>query len=208
MAPRTGISLLVVLVVALAGCGDDDTGPDAGGTTSSAVTSVDADAGDDGTDEDPPGDETTTTSSTVPDAEAEAPPDGSGGEAEGATDDFVYVADLTGDDGRAGRAELRPGDAGELCVDMRVTGLGSGVTGAHVHESQDGAEVVTIGDPTAIDGDTASWDDVCVEVDDAVVEALAVNAPGFHVDVHTADHPDFAVRGQLAFATIFDLELP
>ena len=198
--------LALALTVAVTACGDDDAGDGADETTTTSPSA-----------EDEYGRDTSTTTSTVPDAEAEDAPSESGGTDEGMGDDFVYVADLSGDEevpgpgdpAGTGRAEIRPGD-GELCIDMVTTGLASEVTDAHLHEGAPGASggpVVPIGPPTATDGDTDTWSGVCVEVDEALAERMAADVAGFYANVHTADHPDGAVRGQLGFATIFDLEL-
>jgi hypothetical protein len=200
---------LVVLALVAVGCGDDDAEPQSTGETSSTT------ADDDTTDTS--AEPSTTTTSTVPDAEAEDAPGESGGEDEGLGDAFVYVAELSGgsevpgpgDDAGSGRAELRSSDDG-LCIDMVVRGVDSEVTDAHIHEGaagESGGVVIPIGPPTASEGDTNTWTEVCVPVDDELVHRFEVDASRFYANVHTTSFPDGAVRGQLDYATIFDLEL-
>lgn len=205
--------VLAALGLITPACGDDDApgGVDGAATTSLEEATDDADDAGAGTEA------TTTTAATVPDAAAEDPPSGTGGVEEGMGDEFVYVADLAGgeevpgpgDPGGTGRIEIRPGD-GELCIDMVTSGLASEVTDAHVHEGAagaSGAPVVPIGQPTSTGDGTEIWSDVCVDVDEQLSRRLATDASQFYANVHTAEHPDGAVRGQLGFATIFDLEL-
>lgn len=202
---------LAVLALVATGCGDDDAEPQSTGETPS--TTADATDATTETSVEP----STTTTSTVPDAGAEDAPGESGGEEEGLGDAFVYVAELSGgaevpgpgDDAGSGRAELRSSDDG-LCLDMVARGLDSEVADAHIHEApagQSGGVVIPIGPPTAADGDTDTWTEVCVPVDDELVHRFEVDASQFYVNVHTSSFPDGAVRGQLDYATIFDLEL-
>jgi hypothetical protein len=178
----------------------DDRGPD------------DAAAGA-GEDEQPP-----ETTATVPDAEAEPPPEGAGGEDEGMGDSLVLVAELSGeaevpgpgDPAGTGRTEIETDVDGDLCFDMVATGLGSEVTDAHIHEGAaavSGGVVIPIGPPTATEGDTDTWTDVCVDVDDAIVERITADPSAFYANVHTAQFGAGAIRGQLQQASIFDLEL-
>lgn len=188
--------LAAVLAIGAASCGDDDASED----TSAAG-------------------ETTTTES-VPDAEAEDPPDGDGdaGEDEGLGDPLVFVADLTGetevpgpgDDAGSGRIEIESAVNGEWCIDMVAEALSAEVSGAHIHfgpEGLSGDVVIPIGDPTEVADGVDTWSDVCVEVDRDLVDEILSAPDAYYANVHTADFPAGAVRGQLVAATIFDLTL-
>ncbi len=201
--------LLAVLVplVLLAACGDDDDA--AGGPTTSVADSTTSE----------PADTTTTTvPATTEPADA---PAGDGPEAEGDDDeglgDVLLVADLEGASevpgpghpAATGRFEAELHD-GELCVDLSVQGLGEAVTGAHLHEGaagDAGGVIVDIGGPSGSGADPARWDDACTEVGDDVIERIAGSPEQVYVNVHTASHPDGAVRGQLAVASVFDRTL-
>ena len=220
---RRSLALLVALSCLLGGaCGDDDdTAADESVDPNATATVVEDD--DEGADDDAPaGDDDGggggAATTTVPDAAAEDPPADAGGEDEGLGDQQVFVADLSGDAevpgpgdaGATGRAEIEDGDDGRICVDMVADGLDSGVTAAHIHEGEAGASggpVVTIGDPSATEGATARWTDVCVPVEADVRDRIAADPSAFYVNVHTPAFPDGAVRGQLQAATIFDLTL-
>ena len=81
-----------------------------------------------------------------------------------------------------------------LCADLKVQDIGS-VTAAHIHRGAagvNGPPVVTLSAP---DDDNDSDD--CDVVNDAVLDEIVANPAGFYVNVHTADHPNGAIRGQL-----------
>ncbi len=201
--------LLAVLVplVLLAACGDDD---DAGGPATSVADSATSEPAD------------TTTTTTAPDtaAPADAPAGdgpGEGGEDDEGLGDALLVADLDGASevpgpghpAATGRFEAELHD-GELCVDLSVEGLGEAVTGAHLHEGaagEAGGVIVDIGAPSSAGADPARWADACTDVDDDVIERIAGSPERVYVNVHTASHPDGAVRGQLAVASVFDRTL-
>src|SRR3546814_3882549 len=76
---------------------------------------------------------------------------------------------------------------------MVVSGLGSDVVGAHLHDGAAGTAgpvVVDIGGPTAVGDDEDRWDDACTEVGDDVIARLAEAPDAVYVNVHTGDHPD------------------
>lgn len=206
------ILLLVCLPIAvlLAACGDDGAAAPAGATTT-ATSEVPDD--DDVVDDEPVVDTTETTVDTGAPA-GDAPRAGAADEGLG---DALLVADLDPDaevpgpgvDGAAGRFEAELVE-GVLCVDAVVTGLQSPVIGAHVHQGDagdNGPVVVDIGGPSLTDGGVATWSEICVEVDDALIDALAAAPEGHYVNVHTELAPDGAVRGQLAVASIFERSL-
>ena len=168
-SPRTLLSAAALAAVFLAGCGSDQ---------DPAI--------------DPP-DEVTTTSTT-----AAAPPPG------GATGEVITyeLIELTGaaevpgpgDDDGDGLANvfLEP-DQGRICYDINVNGIGT-ATAAHIHEGgedESGPVVVPLQPPAegAIDG--------CAPAEAELIDRIEADPSGFYVNVHNAEFPDGAVRGQL-----------
>jgi len=81
-----------------------------------------------------------------------------------------------------------------LCADLKVQDIGA-VTAAHIHRGAagvNGPPVVTLSAP---DDDNDSDD--CDVVEDAILDEIVANPAGFYVNVHTADYPNGAIRGQL-----------
>jgi hypothetical protein len=205
------ILLLVCLPIALllAACGSDDDAAPATTTETTATTeTIETTAV---TDDDEPAAPTTVDTGAPA---GDAPGAGAADEGLG---DALLVADLDPGaevpgpevDGAEGRFESELVD-GVLCVDAVVTGLQSAVVGAHVHDGEageNGPVVIDVGVPSLIDGGVATWSDVCIEVDDTVIEALAAAPERHYVNVHTEQARDGAVRGQLAVASIFDRSL-
>jgi hypothetical protein len=67
-------------------------------------------------------------------------------------------------------------------------------TAAHLHAGAtgtDGAAVVTL-------DITGKGDEQCIALGKDKEQAILDNPDGFYVDIHTADFPDGAIRGQLA----------
>lgn len=203
LAPAAGLVLLV------AACGGDD---DRDSTPTTSTTLVEDPASGDEPDEDAAAEE------TVPDAAAEDPPAESGGEDEGLRDPAVFVTELDGesvvpgpgDPAATGRMEAESDVDGRLCFDIVVEGLGSEITDAHIHvgaAGERGEVVIPIGPPTGRAGDAASWTGVCVGVDDEVFERMMAEPSRFYANLHSADLPDGAIRGQLELAIIFDRTL-
>ena len=211
MTARRAVRTLVAVltVVALVACGDDDAdSADPTSTKPPETTSTEAEPADDPT--------TTVSSDRADDPDPDDPEDP--GEDDGLGDPLVFVADLSGetevpgpgDDSASGRVEIESAVSGEWCIDMEATGLSAEVTDSHIHFGTAGSSgdvVIPIGAPTAVDGDTDVWDDVCVEVDDDLVAEILDAPQAFYANVHTADFAAGAIRGQLEAATIFDLEL-
>lgn len=114
----------------------------------------------------------------------------------------TYFADLTGgaevpgpgDPDGTGRAEITiVDDADRLCWDLSVRNI-SPATAAHIHRGgvgESGPPVVPLEAPT---GGSAEG---CTEAGDAITDAIEANPSGYYVNVHTADYPAGAVRGQL-----------
>ena len=91
-------------------------------------------------------------------------------------------------------AEIDP-DSGDLCYTLTVSGIGVPAA-AHVHSGAAGSDgdVVTPINVTGDDGDE------CVALQRDVTKAIAADPAAYYVNVHTADFPKGAVRGQLAKA--------
>ena len=87
-------------------------------------------------------------------------------------------------------------DTNRICTDLEVRDIGN-VTAAHIHRGAagvNGPPVVTLDPP-----DDDDSNDCDVAADTLVAEILA-NPANFYVNVHTSDHPNGAIRGQLARA--------
>ena len=80
-----------------------------------------------------------------------------------------------------------------LCTDLEVRDIGA-VTAAHIHRGAagvNGPPVITLDVPDDNDSDD------CDEVPDTLLDEIRSNPGGFYVNVHTADYPNGAIRGQL-----------
>jgi hypothetical protein len=81
----------------------------------------------------------------------------------------------------------------EICFELSVTGI-SPVTAAHIHVGPVGVAgpvVVPLTPPTS--GFSAG----CATVDRELIEAIMENSVNYYVNVHNADFPAGALRGQL-----------
>ena len=88
---------------------------------------------------------------------------------------------------------VNPGQ-GVLCYKLSVSGIAP-ATAAHIHEAppgEAGPVVVTLESPT--DGSS----DGCVEVDRAEAEDILKNPADYYVNIHNAEYPAGALRGQLS----------
>lgn len=84
-------------------------------------------------------------------------------------------------------------DSGDLCYTLTASKIGA-PTAAHIHTGAagaNGAPVVTI-DVTGASGDE------CVAVEPDVLKPIVANPAGYYVNVHDAQFPAGAIRGQLA----------
>jgi hypothetical protein len=84
----------------------------------------------------------------------------------------------------------------EVCYDLKWSGVD--VTMAHIHKGaagQNGDIVVNFfASETALDASSKTG---CVTAKDAVVKALAANPANYYVNLHSAEFPKGAIRGQL-----------
>jgi len=113
-----------------------------------------------------------------------------------------FVAELNGgnevpgpgDPDGWGRAAIAINDASNMiCIDLEVRSIGD-VTAAHIHRGAAGVAgppVVNIDPPDDVDSDD------CDTVTDALVDEIRGNPGGFYVNVHTAEFPEGAIRGQV-----------
>jgi hypothetical protein len=85
--------------------------------------------------------------------------------------------------------------AGLVCYALHVVGIGTPATAAHIHEGAVGEAGPVVVPFTAPTGGTTTG---CAQgVERGVVTRLMQNPAGFYVNVHNADYPDGAARGQL-----------
>jgi hypothetical protein len=115
----------------------------------------------------------------------------------------TYNATLTGaaevpgpgDPDGSGRAEVSIADnIDEFCYEIKdVAGI-QPATMAHVHRGAVGVAgpaVVTLETPS--DGHSKA----CQKVDEVIADEIEANPANFYVNVHNAEYPDGAIRGQL-----------
>ena len=99
-----------------------------------------------------------------------------------------------GDPDGSGIARIETNDTlNNVCADLEVRDIGI-VTAAHIHRGGagvNGPPVVTLDPPDDNDSDD------CDQVGDELVDEIRRNPGGFYVNVHTADYPTGAIRGQL-----------
>jgi hypothetical protein len=103
---------------------------------------------------------------------------------------------VTGDlDGTGTAALTLNRGTGEVCWSISVSGIALPATAAHIHEApvgDPGDVVVTLGAPGA-DGTAAG----CTTADRELVKDIAKNPTEYYVNVHNADFPGGALRGQI-----------
>lgn len=86
-------------------------------------------------------------------------------------------------------------DTGLVCWSMQVSGIELPASAAHIHvgaEGESGPPVVPL-TPPGLEGASAG----CAEAEAEVIQSILDNPSGHYVNVHTGEHPDGAVRGQL-----------
>lgn len=100
-----------------------------------------------------------------------------------------------GDVDGSGTAEITIVDATDnVCFDLRVRNIAP-ATAAHLHRGrrgEAGPPVVTLQAPS--DGSAKG----CVNVPGALADEIEANPVAFYVNIHNAEFPDGAIRGQLA----------
>ena len=99
-----------------------------------------------------------------------------------------------GDTDGSGTAEITIVDATDnVCFDLNVRNIGP-ATAAHIHRGARGVAgppVVTLEAPT--DGGSEG----CISAPGALADEIEANPAAFYVNVHNAEFPNGAVRGQL-----------
>jgi hypothetical protein len=88
---------------------------------------------------------------------------------------------------------LSPG-GNEICFTLDVTGIAT-ATAAHIHRGAAGVNgpvVVTLTPPSS--GSSIG----CVAVDPSLLKEILKNPEDFYVNVHNAEYPGGAIRGQLS----------
>ena len=84
-------------------------------------------------------------------------------------------------------------DAGDLCYTLAVEGIGD-VAAAHIHSGAAGTD----GGPVTALEVTGDDLDECVALEPDTLQAIIAAPAKYYVNVHTADFPAGALRGQLA----------
>lgn len=88
---------------------------------------------------------------------------------------------------------LNPGQ-NQVCFELTVSNIAP-ATAAHIHEgAADKAGPVVVGLTAPTSGSSKD----CVSLDQAKIKAIIKNPSAYYINVHNADFPDGAVRGQLS----------
>ena len=99
-----------------------------------------------------------------------------------------------GDPDGVGTAHISINDAtNQICTHLEVRNI-SAVTAAHIHQGRagtNGPPVVTLDPPDDDDSND------CDVVADALLDSIVRDPASFYVNVHTADFPNGAIRGQV-----------
>jgi len=107
----------------------------------------------------------------------------------------IQEAPGPGDPDGNGTAEVRvnPGN-GQVCWNVFARAIGP-ATAAHIHRGDAGSA-----GPVAVPlttPDATGRSQGCATVDPELAREIAYRAHGFYLNVHDADHPNGAIRGQL-----------
>ena len=115
----------------------------------------------------------------------------------------TYTASLTGatevpgpgDPNGSGMAEISIVDqvVDQVCYEMSVTGIAP-ATAAHIPvgaPGEAGPPVIALEAPTS--GEVSG----CTTASDAIIDRIEANPNGYYVNVHNAEYPNGAIRGQL-----------
>ena len=88
-------------------------------------------------------------------------------------------------------------DRTQITVNATFSGIGTAITGAHIHEAPAGVSagvlVGFIGAMTITDGRI----NTTVAIEPATANRIIANPSGFYFNIHTTAHPPGAIRGQL-----------
>ncbi len=99
-----------------------------------------------------------------------------------------------GDPDGVGTATISTDDAtNRICTGLEVRNIGA-VTAAHLHRGPagvNGPPVITLDAPDDDDSND------CDAVEDALLDEIRRNPTNFYVNVHTAEFPNGAIRGQI-----------
>lgn len=99
-----------------------------------------------------------------------------------------------GDPDGVGTAHISTDDAtNRICTHLEVRNIGP-VTAAHIHRGRagvNGPPVVTLDAPDDNDSDD------CDNVPDPLLDEIRRSPSNFYVNVHTAEYPNGAIRGQI-----------
>jgi hypothetical protein len=166
------LALAALSTLAVAGCGDDDDGGDVSATEP-------------------------TEASTLPTVTTPSMPEETGTTLTATLSPGEEVPGPGVQDG-TGTAELKiNGD--EVCYDLKAT-MGEQPTAAHVHQGAKGAKGPVVVDlkPAFEMGESAFLSVACTTPAAGEAAKILGDPAAFYVNVHTAEHPDGAIRGQLA----------
>lgn len=95
-------------------------------------------------------------------------------------------------DGMGGFKADADDETGDFCFTLWAEKI-TKPTMAHVHVGAAGAD----GKPVATLEVTGKDSDACVAMEPALIKEIVANPAGYYVNVHTADFPNGAVRGQI-----------
>ncbi len=115
----------------------------------------------------------------------------------------VAEAPGPGDPDGAGTATLTlDADAGMICVDAAYADIALPVTGAHIHEAPLGVGgsivVPFIGGGGSVSQATTEAFSGCADVEAGLLHAIGANPANYYLNLHNAEFPAGAIRGQLA----------
>jgi hypothetical protein len=88
---------------------------------------------------------------------------------------------------------------GEACWELTAEGIGA-VMQSHIHVGAEG-ESGDVAVPLDVDGFDGTSEGCVSDQDAATLQAIIDDAAGYYVNLHTADFPGGAIRGQLAAET-------
>lgn len=96
-------------------------------------------------------------------------------------------------DGTGGFKADADDDSGDFCFTLWAEKT-TKPTMSHVHIGAAGAD----GKPVATLEITGKDSDSCIAMEPSLIKEIVANPAGYYVNVHTADFPNGAIRGQLA----------